>query len=328
MITKTLAQFCLLITVLLMTGSAEAQQQNKIARIGFLAINSVSSSATSVEAFRLGLRQLGYIEGQNIIIEWQYADGRSDRLPDLAAELVRIKVDVIVTSATSPTEAAKKATNTIPIVIASHNDPIGAGLVASLARPGGNVTGLSNIAIELSGKRLELLKEMVPKLSRVAILRIPSAPATPPQMKEMEGAAHLLGVKLQSADWETLDDLDNAFGTMVKGHSEALITFSGPRFGLYRKRIIELAAKNSLPTMYPDTIYADAGGLMSYGVNTVDLYRRAAIYVDKILKGARPADLPVEQPTKFEFVINLKTAKQIRLSIPPNILARADRVIR
>jgi putative ABC transport system substrate-binding protein len=319
---------CLLLTVFLPTVSAEAQQQNKIARIGFLAINSVSSSATSVEAFRLGLRQLGYIEGQNIIIEWRYADGRSDRLPDLAAELVRIKVDVIVTSATSPTEAAKKATNTIPIVIASHNDPIGAGLVASLARPGGNVTGLSNIAIELSGKRLELLKEMVPKLSRVAILRIPSAPATAPQMKEMEGAAHLLGVKLQSADWETLDDLDNAFGTMVKGHSEALITFSGPRFGLYRKRIIELAAKNSLPTMYPDTIYADAGGLMSYGVNTVDLYRRAGIYVDKILKGARPADLPIEQPTKFEFVINLKTAKHIGLIIPPNILARADRVIR
>jgi putative tryptophan/tyrosine transport system substrate-binding protein len=319
---------CLLLTVFLPTVSAEAQQQNKIARIGFLAINSVSSSATSVEAFRLGLRQLGYIEGQNIIIEWQYADGRSDRLPDLAAELVRIKVDVIVTSATSPTEAAKKATNTIPIVIASHNDPIGAGLVASLARPGGNVTGLSNIAIELSGKRLELLKEMVPKLSRVAILRIPSAPATPPQMKEMESAAQLLRIRLQSADWETLDDLDNAFGTMVKGHSEALITFSGPRFGLYRKRIIELAAKNSLPTMYPDTVYADAGGLMSYGVNTVDLYRRAAIYVDKILKGARPADLPIEQPTKFEFVINLKTAKQIRLSIPPNILARADRVIR
>ena len=319
---------CLLLTVFLPTVSAEAQQQNKIARIGFLAINSVSSSATSVEAFRLGLRQLGYIEGQNIIIEWRYADGRSDRLPDLAAELVRIKVDVIVTSATSPTEAAKKATNTIPIVIASHNDPIGAGLVASLARPGGNVTGLSNIAIELSGKRLELLKEMVPKLSRVAILRIPSAPATPPQMKEMESAAQLLRIRLQSADWETLDDLDNAFGTMIKGHSEALITFSGPRFGLYRKRIIELAAKNSLPTIYPDTVYADAGGLMSYGVNTVDLYRRAAIYVDKILKGARPADLPVEQPTKFELVINLKTAKQIRLSIPPNILARADRVIR
>jgi putative ABC transport system substrate-binding protein len=233
-----------------------------------------------------------------------------------------------VTSATSPTQAAKKATNTIPIVIASHNDPIGAGLVASLAHPGGNVTGLSNIAIELSGKRLELLKEIVPKVSRVAILRIPSAPATPPQMKEMELAAHSLGIKLQPADWETLEDLDNAFATMVKGNSEALITFSGPRFGLYRTRIIELAAKNSLPTMYPNTVYAEVGGLMSYGVNTVDLYRRAAIYVDKILKGAKPADLPVEQPTKFELVINLKTAKEIGLTIPPNVLARADRVIR
>jgi ABC-type uncharacterized transport system substrate-binding protein len=320
------AALCAMLLVL--CAVAEAQQQKKKPRIGFLAINSVSASAPSVEAFRLGLRQLGYVEGQNILIEWRYADGRSDRLPDLAAELVRIKIDVIVTSATSPTQAAKKATNTIPIVIASHNDPIGAGLVASLAHPGGNVTGLSNIAIELSGKRLELLKEIVPQVSRVAILRIPSAPATPPQMKEMELAAHSLGIKLQPADWETLEDLDNAFATMVKGNSEALITFSGPRFGLYRTRIIELAAKNSLPTMYPDTVYAAAGGLMSYGVNTVDLYRRAAIYVDKILKGAKPADLPVEQPTKFELVINLKTAKQIGLIIPPNVLARADRVIR
>jgi putative ABC transport system substrate-binding protein len=175
---------------------------------------------------------------------------------------------------------------------------------------------------------LELLKEIVPKLSRVAILRIPSALATPPQMKEMEGAAHSLGIKLQSADWETVEDLDSAFATMIKGHSEALITFSGPMFQLYRKRIVELAAKNSLPTMYPDTVYTDAGGLMSYGVNAADLYRRAATYVDKILKGSKPADLPVEQPTKLELVINLKTAKQISLAIPPNVLARADRVIK
>jgi putative ABC transport system substrate-binding protein len=187
---------------------------------------------------------------------------------------------------------------------------------------------LSNIQIELSGKRLELLKEMVPKLSRVAVLRIPSAPATPPQMKEMEAAAHSLGVKLQPGDWETLEDLDNAFAAMVKARSDALITFSGPRFGLHRIRIVDLAAKNRLPAMYPDTIYADSGGLMSYGVNTADLYRRAAYFVDKILKGAKPADLPVEQPKKFELIINLKVAKQIGLTIPPNVLARADKVIR
>ena len=306
----------------------EAQQQKKIARIGFLAINSVSSTATSAGAFRQGLRQLGYVEDQNIVVEWRYADGKADRLPGLAAELIGLKVDVIVTAATAPAQAAKRATSTIPIVIANHNDLVGAGLVDSLARPGGNVTGLSNIAIELSGKRLELLKEMVPKLSRVAVLRIPSAPATPPQMKEMEVAAHSLRVKLQPADWETLEDLDNTFSTMIKGHPDALITFSGPRFGLYRTQIIDLAAKNRLPTMYPDTIYADAGGLMSYGANTADLYRRAATYVDKILKGAKPADLPVERPMKFELIINLKTAKQIGLTIPANLLVRADRVIK
>lgn len=306
----------------------EAQQPKKIPRIGFLFPNDVSSSGIQADAFRQALRQLGYVEGQNIIVEWRYADGKSDRLAALAAELVRIKVDVIVTAATAPTQAAKQATSTIPIVITNHNDPVGAGLVESLAYPGRNVTGLSNIAIELSGKRLELLQETVSKLSRVAVLRIPSAPATLPQMKEMELAAQGLKIKIQTADWETLEDLDDAFSTMIKGHSDALITFSGPRFGLYRMRIIELATKNRLPTVYPDTIYVSSGGLMSYGVNAADLYRRAAVYVDKILKGAKPADLPVERPTKFELVINLKTAKQIGLTIPPTVLARADRVIR
>jgi ABC-type uncharacterized transport system substrate-binding protein len=317
-----------IVFVVLAGAVAQAEQQKKTARIGFLAINSASSTTVHAEAFRQGLRQLGYVEGQNIVVEWRYADGKSDRLPGLAAELLGLKVDVIVTGATAPTRALKQATNTIPIVIATHNDPVGAGLVASLAHPGGNVTGLSNIQIELSGKRLELLKEIVPKLSRVAILRIPSVPATPPQMKEMELAAYSLGIKVQSADWETLEDLENTFSTMMKRQPDALITFSGPRFGLYRTRIIELAAKNRLPTMYPDTIYADAGGLVAYGVNTADLYRRAAVYVDKILKGAKPADLPVEQPTKFEFIINLKAAKQIGLTIPPNVLARADRILR
>ena len=306
---------------------AEAQQPKQIPRIGFLSLNSVSSTATYANAFRQGLHDLGYVEARNIVIEWRYADGKSDRLAGLMAELIHLKVDVIVTAATAPAQAAKQATSTVPIVIANHNDSVGAGLVASLARPGGNATGLSNMQIELGGKRLELLKE-VKKISRVAVLRIPSAPATLPQMKEMEAAASALGVRLQPADWETPEDLENAFSTMVKGRVDALITFSGPRFGLYRTRIIDLAIKNRLPAMYPDIQYVDSGGLMSYGAKTADLYRRAATYVDKILKGAKPADLPVEQPMKFEFVINLNAAKQIGVTIPPNVLVKADRVIR
>jgi len=306
---------------------AEAQQPKQIPRIGFLSLNSVSSTATYANAFRQGLHDLGYVEARNIVIEWRYADGKSDRLAGLMAELIHLKVDVIVTAATAPAQAAKQATSTVPIVIANHNDSVGAGLVASLARPGGNATGLSNMQIELGGKRLELLKE-VKKISRVAVLRIPSAPATLPQMKEMEAAASALGVRLQPADWETPEDLENAFSTMVKGRADSLITFSGPRFGLYRTRIIDLAIKNRLPAMYPDIQYVDSGGLMSYGAKTADLYRRAATYVDKILKGAKPADLPVEQPMKFEFVINLNAAKQIGVTIPPNVLVKADRVIR
>jgi putative ABC transport system substrate-binding protein len=307
--------------------SAVAQQPQKVPRIGFLSLNSRSSIATNAEAFRQGLRDFGYVEGRNIVIEWRYADGKSDRLPSLVSELIHLEVDVIVTSATAPAQAAKQATSTIPIVIANHNDPVGAGLVASLARPGGNVTGLSNMQIELGGKRLELLKE-VKRVSRVAVLQIPSAPATPPQMKEMEAAASSLGVHLQPVGWETAEDLKTAFSTMIRGRADALITFSGPRFGLYRAQIIDLATKNHLPAMYPDIAYVESGGLMSYGAKTTDLFRRAAVYVDKILKGAKPADLPVEQPMKFEFVINLKTAKQIGLTIPPNVLARADRVIK
>jgi putative ABC transport system substrate-binding protein len=306
---------------------ADAQQPKKVPRIGFLSLNSPSAAATRADAFRQGLRDLGYLDGKNIIVEWRYADGKADRLPDLVAELVRLKVDVIVTGATSPTQAAKQATSTIPIVIANHNDPVGAGLVASLARPGGNVTGLSNMALELSGKRLELLKEVV-KVSRVAVLRIPSVLATPPQMQQMEAAARSLGVQLQPADWERPEDLEKTFSAMIRGRPDALITLSGPRFNDYRTRIIELAAKKRLPAMYADVEFVEAGGLVAYGANTADLFRRAATYVDKILKGAKPADLPVEQPTKFELVINLKTAKQIGLTVPPNVLVRADRVVR
>lgn len=320
---------CLALSAMLIAHcfSVDAQQPKQIPRIGFLSLNSLSSTATYANAFRQGLHDLGYVEARNIVIEWRYADGKSDRLAGLMAELIHLKVDVIVTAATAPAQAAKQATSTVPIVIANHNDPVGAGLVASLARPGGNATGLSNMQIELGGKRLELLKE-VKKISRVAVLRIPSAPATLPQMKEMEAAASSLGVHLQPVDWETREDLENAFSTMVKGRADALITFSGPRFGLYRTRIIDLAIKNRLPAMYPDIQYVDSGGLMSYGAKTADLYRRAATYVDKILKGAKPADLPVEQPMKFEFVINLNAAKQIGVTIPPNVLVKADRVIR
>jgi putative tryptophan/tyrosine transport system substrate-binding protein len=324
---KEITSRALIVMLFTLCFSAEAQQPKNIPRIGFLSLNSRSSMATNADTFRQGLRDLGYIDGRNIVIEWRYADGNSDRLPDLVKGLIHLKVDVIVTAATAPSQAAKQATSTIPIVIANHNDPVGAGLVASLARPGGNVTGLSNMQIELGGKRLELLKE-VKKLFRVAVLQIPSAPATLPQMKEMEAAASSLGVQLQPVNWERPEDLKNAFSAMTKGRADALITFSGPRFGLYRTQIIDLATKNRLPTMYPDTIYADAGGLMSYGAKTADLYRRAAVYVDKILKGAKPAALPVEQPMKFELIINLKAAKQIGLTIPPNVLARADKVIK
>ena len=321
--------FCLALWVVLfaLCVSAKAQQPKKIPRIGFLSLNSLASTATNTEAFRQGLGEFGYVEGQNIVIEWRYADGQRSRLPGLVNELIQLQVDVIVTSATAPAEAAKQATSTIPIVIANHNDPVGAGLVASLAQPEGNATGLSNMQIELGGKRLELLKE-VKKLSRVAVLQIPSAPATPPQMKEMKAAASSLGIQLQPVGWERPEDLKNAFAAMVQGRAQALITFSGPRFGLYRTQIIDLATKNRLPAIYPDVVYVESGGLMSYGANTADLFRRTARYVDKILKGAKPADLPVEQPKKFEFVINLKAAKQIGLTIPPNVLARADRVIR
>jgi putative ABC transport system substrate-binding protein len=308
-------------------SSAVAQQPQKVPRIGFLSLNSRSSIATNADAFRQGLRDFGYVEGRNIVIEWRYADGKSDRLPSLVSELILLEVNVIVTSATAPAHAAKQATSTIPIVIANHNDPVGAGLVASLARPGGNATGLSNMQIELGGKRLELLKE-VKRVSRVAVLQIPSAPATPPQMKEIEAAASSLGVRLQPVGWETAKDLKTAFSTMIKGRADALITFSGPRFGLYRTQIIDLSTKNRLPAMYPDVVYVESGGLMSYGAKTTDLFRRAAVYVDKILKGTKPADLPVERPIKFEFIVNLKAAKEIGLTIPPNVLARADRVIK
>jgi len=285
--------------------------------------------STRTEAFRQGLRELGYVEGKNIVIEWRSAEGKRDRLPSLAAELVRLKVDIIVTAGPPATRSAKKATVTIPIVFAQDGDPVASGFVASLARPGGNITGLSTLAPELSGKRLELLKEIVPRLSRVAVLGNSTNPANAQVLKETELAAGVFGVKLQYLDVLDPKDIETAFRAASKGRADAvLMTVSGGVVLSQRTQVVELAAKSRLPAMYIIREYVETGGLMSYGVSLIDLDRRAATYVDKILKGAKPADLPVEQPTKFEFIINLTAAKQIGLTIPPNVLVRADRVIK
>ncbi len=308
---------------------AEAQQPKKVPRIGFLVAGPPSSYPTRIEAFQQGLRVLGYVEGKNIFIEYRYAEGKLDRLPDLAAELVRLKVDVIVIAGgTPPLLAAKNATRTIPIVFAANADPVGSGFVASLARPGGNITGLSLVAPELSGKRLELLKETVPKVSRVAVLLNPTGAAIGALSAETQVAAGSLGVQLQLLEARSPDELDPAFSAMMRERASALVVTQDAMFIDNLTRIVSLAAKSRLPAIYPNSEYVDAGGLMSYGTIINDLYRRAATYVDKILKGRKPADLPVEQPTKFEFIVNLETAKQIGLTIPPNVLARADRVIK
>ena len=306
--------------------SAEAQQQKKTPRIGYLAGNLTVTSR--LDAFRQGLRQLGYAEGKDIVIISRSADGKVDRLNELAADLVRLKVDVIVTRGRTPTRAAKAATATIPIVMTQDADPVGNGFVASLAHPGGNITGLSNLSPETSGKQMELLKETVPKLSRVSVLSTSTYPGQALQLREVGLAAGPLSVQLQSLDVLGPKDIDTAFRAASNQRAEAFIVFGGPIIAAQRTRILEYMVKNRLPTIYSGTYVVEAGGLMSYGVNATDLDRRAATYVDKILKGAKPADLPVEQPTKFELIINLKTAKQIGLTIPPNVLARADKVIR
>jgi putative ABC transport system substrate-binding protein len=306
---------------------AEAQQPKKIPRIGLLVPSSASSRSPRRDAFLQGLRDLGYVDGKNIAIEYRYTEGELDRLPDLAADLVRLNVDVIVTAAISSVQAAKKATATIPIVFASVGDAVESGLVSSLARPGGNATGLTFFAPELDGKRLELLKETVPKVTRVAFLwRVPATRGD--LLKDAEPVAKTLGLRLQSLQVRGPDDFESAFKAAKSGGSEALIVISNPLANTHRARIVDLAAKNRLPGIYPSTEFVEDGGLMSYAPDMLDNWRRAATYVDKILKGAKPADLPVEQPTKFEFVINLKTAKQIGLTIPPNVLARADKVIK
>jgi putative ABC transport system substrate-binding protein len=307
----------------------EAQQPTKVARIGWLSGSHLSAISERVEAFRQGMRDLGYVEGKTMVIEWRGADGNRDRQRALAVELVRLKVDVIVTSSGGDTRAAKEATTTIPIVMASADDPVKSGFVASLARPGGNITGLSTLSPETSAKRLELLKEIVPKLSRVVVFGTSSSPGNAQALKEIELAAAVLGVTLQYLDVLTGKDIESVFHAAVKGRADAVLEIiSGSLRGAYLKQISELSVKSRLPVMHERPGHVEAGGLMSYGINLHDLDRRAAIYVDKILKGAKPAELPVEQPTKFELVINLKTAKQIGLAIPPNVLARADRVIR
>jgi putative ABC transport system substrate-binding protein len=281
-----------------------------------------------MEAFRQGLRELGYIEGKTIIIDQQWAEARLDRLPALTAELLRDKVDIIVTAGAPATRAAMNATLTIPIVITNDNDPVANGFVASLARPGRNITGLSNLSPELSGKRLELMKEIVARLFRVAVLGTSTVPGNAKILRETELAADALKVRIQYLDVLDPKNIETAFQTAGKGRAEALLVLSGPIFTSRRTQIIELAAKHRLPAMYFRQEFVDDGGLMTYGASLNDLVRRAATYVDRILKGAKPADLPVEQPTKFELLINLKTAKQIGLTIPPHVLAQADRVIK
>ena len=308
---------------------AQAQQPTKVPRIGCLYAGSPSTQSARIEAFRQGLRELGYVEGENIIIEYRYSEGNYDRLPALAAELVRLKVDIIITGGAPATVAAKEATVMIPIVMTQVGDPVGSGFVASLARPGGKVTGLANFAPELSGKRLELLKEIVPRLSRVAVFGTSTSPDNAPSLREVELAAGAFGVKLQYLDVLRPKDVETAFREASKGRADAVLMMaSGPVLNPRRKEILELAVKSRLPVIYTGRASVEAGGLMAYGVNQNDLDRRAATYVDKILRGAKPADLPVEQPTKFEFIINLKAAKQIGLTIPPNVLARADRIIK
>jgi putative tryptophan/tyrosine transport system substrate-binding protein len=319
----------LLATVLLTTSRpAEAQQTAHISRIGVLISGSRSIAKRRIEAFQEGLRELGYVEGKNIVLEYRYAEGRPETLPKRVDELVQLKVDVIVTESSNATQAAKNATTTIPVVFTTANDPVGDGHVASLAKPGGNITGFSNLAPELNAKRLELLKEAVSKLTWIAYLVRLGSAIGEQRFKETEVEAKDFGLRLLRLSAKGPDDLESAFGAVNSAGAQALI-ISPSTFAIeYRHRIIELAAKYRLPTIYPSTLSVEAGGLMSYGPDFSNNWRRATVYVDKILKGTKPADLPVQQPMKFEFAINLKAAKQIGLTIPPHVLARADRVIR
>jgi putative tryptophan/tyrosine transport system substrate-binding protein len=311
-------------------GSVEAQQPGKVPRIGFLDVSTASGMAVLLDSFRQELSKLGWVEGKNIAIEYRFAEQKLDRLPQLAAELVHLKVNLIVVSGTPPAVAAKKAIATIPIVMAASADPVAAGLVASLARPGGNITGLSGLAVELNTKRLEVLKDAVPKLGRVGVLRPPGVSiGRDLQLKELRGAAVALKLKLEEIETQLdAQGLENAFQTAKQRQVNAIMTTNATSFLAERKRIVDLAGKHRLPAIYFQKEFVDEGGLMSYGTDYEDLFRKSAHYVDKILKGAKPTDLPVQQATKFEFIINLKAAKQIGLTLSPDLLARANQVIR
>ncbi len=317
-----------ILALLLFISAVEAQQTKKIHRIGFLASSSGERLKSRMAAFRQGLRELGYLEGKNILIEHRSAAGQFEKLPELAAELVRLRVDILVAEGAPAAHAAKNATSVIPIVIGNAADPVGTGLVTSLARPGGNITGLSDFNFAVVTKRLGLLKEVVPSATRVAVLLNPTNPTNPLQLKEIQAAAPGLGVTPLPLEAKGPDDIDRAFTAIRKDRAGALIVIGDPMFGTHRRQIAELAVKNRLPAIYGSSDNMDVGALMSYGTNFQELYRRAAVYVDKILKGTKPADLPVEQPTKFELVINLKAAKQIGLTIPQSVLYRADKVIK
>jgi len=310
-----------------MCGAVAHAQPAKVVRIGFLGPNSAASNAARMEALRAGLRDLGYLEGKNLVIESRWAEGKFDRLPELAAELVRLNVDVILTAGTPGIRAAKNATTTIPLVMVTSGDPVAFGFVASLARPGGNITGASTFSPELSAKRLELLKETLPRTQRVAVLFNPDNSINDRNLPAMEQTAKLLKIRLQRFEVRGAEEFKNAFAAMTKQRVDAVALPEDDFLNANQNEVAELVAKQRLPSI-GRAEFAEAGGLIGYAVNFFDLYRRAAIFVDKILKGAKPTDLPVQQPTKFEFVINLKTAKQIGLTIPPNVLARADKVIR
>jgi putative ABC transport system substrate-binding protein len=309
--------------------AAEAQPAEKVPRVGYLSPGSPSDPGRQrrLEAFRQGLRELGYVQGQNIAIESRWAEGKYDRYPALAADLVRLKVHVIVAVGGAATQAVQQATRTIPIVMSVVIDPLGSGLVSSLPRPGGNVTGLSMMAPDLVGKQLQVLKEVVPEVSRVALLWNPENPGSASQLREAEGAARTFGMRLQPLEARAPQEIDSAFAAMTKERAGALVVLADAILLNQRRQIAELAAKRRLPAVYPLREHAEVGGLMVYGANPLDLERRAATYVDRILKGTKPGDLPVEQPTKFELVINLKTAKALGLTIPPSLLLRADEVI-
>jgi len=327
----TIPALAIVLTLLIIATPllASAQQAGKVYRLGFLggARSDTPGGERLWEALLEGLREFGYVEGQNIVVERRYAEGREERLPALAADLVTVKVDVIVAAATQPVHAARRATTTIPIVMPNHSDPVGSGLVASFARPGGNVTGLSIINPELTGKRLELLKQALPTITRVAVLSNPTHQVHPSMLNEVDVAARVLGLQIRRLQAQGLSDYERAFSAMTRERAEAVLVLGDITFWLHRARIAELAANRRLPTMFSQREHVEAGGLMSYGADLADNYRRSASYVAKILKGANPADLPIEQPIKFELVINLKTAKALSLTIPSSVLARANQVL-